>query len=283
MKTNYLIGIHSYRRGDWLLEDHPNSLALMSKKIIANTIIFIRKEERESYLGVAEKFGVVLRCVDVPKESYLALTRDIMLDYAIENNYTHYIMLDDDIRFASRPNLNSEYFPLTKETFEVMIKEVLLMCSDEYPITGVVARQFSNNFDTIYRENQRIIQLMCIHIPTIRKDRVYFNALDLVCMSDYFFVLSYLKKGYKNRVITTFTRDDKMQTEGGCSVYRTAQTVSDSAIKLHKAFPDCVSLAYKRTGTWKEERIDVKMQWKKAFDKEKYEERRTGKWYCSAI
>jgi len=273
---NYLIGIHSYKRGNWLLK-YVNSLSLMSENIISNTKVFIRREDFDNYLGVMGKFGVNLECVDVPKESYLALTRDIMLDYAIRNNYTHYIMLDDDIRFAIRPHLNGEYRTSTKEIFEKMIEEVISICNDEYPITGIVARQFSNNFDTLYRENQRIIQLMCIHIPTISKDRVYFNAINLSCMSDYYFVLSYLKKGYKNKVITMYTRDDKMQTEGGCSVYRTTEMVSASAIKLYKAFPDCVTLAYKNTGTWKENRIDVRMQWKKAFNKEKYEERKLKK------
>jgi len=273
---NYLIGIHSYKRGDWLLK-YVNSLTVMSENIISNTKIFIRREEYENYLDVANKFNVNLECIDVAKESYLALTRDIMLDYAIKKDYTHYIMLDDDIRFAIRPYLSGVYRTSTKETFEKMINEVIAICDNEYPITGIVARQFSNNFNMLYRENQRIIQLMCIHIPTIKKDRVYFNALNLSCMSDYYFVLSYLKKGYKNKVITMYTRDDKMQTEGGCSVYRTPKMVSNSAIKLYRAFPDCVTLAYKNTGTWKEERIDVKMQWKKAFNKEKYKERMLGK------
>jgi len=249
----------------------------MSKNIISNTKIFIRREEYKDYLDVANKFDVNLECVDVPKESYLALTRDIMLDYAIKKKYSYYIMLDDDIRFAIRPNLDNKYYDQTKEIFEKMIKEVISICDNEYPITGITTRQFSNNLNTRYRENAKIIQLMCMHISTISKDRIYFNALDLSCMSDYYFVLSYLKKGYKNKIITIYTRDDKMQTEGGCSIYRTPKMVSNSAVKLYKAFPDCVTLAYKNTGTWKEERIDVKMQWKKAFNKEKYEERILGK------
>jgi len=179
------------------------------------------------------------------------------------------------LRFAVRPSLESYYEDQTSREFLNMIRTVVDACSEEHPLIGITARQFSNNKNTYADENTRIIQFYCYHMPTIQKEGLRYSQAGFPYMTDYWFTLKMLTLGYKNLCFNKWTRDDNMQMKGGCSVDRTVGLVNKSAISLCKQFPNFCKPKFKTGGTWNERRIGVTVQWKKAFNEEMYNKRKS--------
>lgn len=266
MNKDFAIVIPTYKRSD-ILFNKANTLDYMEKDILDKTWLNIRIDEFEHYDKVITKYPGIGSIVyrdqfGIPK------TRDNILH---DCNNEYLIMIDDDIRFASR-NKN-KYTPLSKPGFTYMINDMISHCTSLCPIVGITARQFSNNLTEPIKENTRIIQVYCLHMPTIHKEGVKFSDADIPFMTDYYFTIKHLTLGYKNKILTEYTRDDNMQTPGGCATYRTVKLCNQSAIGLSKLFPDIVKPYYKESGTWEEKRINVRVQWKKAFNEIKYKER----------
>ena len=256
-----MIFIHTYKRADRLLEHDANhTLAYMDRKSLDNTYLFVRKEEKDEYLKVADKYGCRVVTLDVSKKGALPETRDLMLKFAKKMHFQKIVMMDDDLRLDVKSDSRT-YIRMSSERtdFSEMITELLSYCSEEYPVTGITARQFSMDKIKKYDINTRIIQIMCFYLPVIEKHNLKFTGLNVLCMSDYYMVLSLLQLGYKNLCLNTYCRDDHAQTSGGCAIYRTAEVHSQSAVALYKRFPELVTLYQKDTGTWKESRINVRI------------------------
>ena len=277
MKNNFIITIPSYKRHKYLLYK-KNTLSYFNDYLLGKTFLVIREEDIISYGLVCEEYRGTNIFVIPNTVNGISETRDIILNNTIfeyKNNKLEYLfMIDDDIAFAYRPNMDSKILNQTKEQFKEMIELMLYKCSKEYPVVGITARQFSQNKKEFYTENTRIIQVYCFHIPTILKADVYFSDAKIPFMTDYYFILKMLSKGYKNLCLNQYTRDDKMQAPGGCSLTRTVENCNNSAKKLYKHFPNIVSLYWKEGGTWetKQRKLGVRIAWKKAFNKKLYKE-----------
>lgn len=261
----YIIAIPSYKRADRLL-NKKSTLSQIDKHTMDNVYLFVRDEEEEDYLKVAEHFGcglITITAYDIPE------TRDQILQYAYEHDVEKLIMIDDDIDIAYKPT-PKKYITITNNDghFGTMIIDLLSYCASDCPIVGISARQFSQDKKGV-DFNTRVIQVFCIHMPTIKKENFHFADAGFSFMTDYYFILTFLQKGYKNACLNWFTRDDDSQTPGGCSVFRTVENQSKSAVALYKKFPHLVSLYIKDTGTWSAQRVNVRIKWKKAFQEKK--------------
>lgn len=265
MKHNFIIAIPSYKRADKLANTENTTLSYISNDLLAKTCLFVRDEEYEEYLEkVKPKYSSNLSIFNLGKiNGHIPETRDKIIDACDKCEYL--IMIDDDIRFAYRPNMDSYYVPQNKDIFENMIIEMLKNCFEEIPLVGIAPRQFSHNLKEPIKQNWRIIQVFCMHIPTIIKENIKFMDPKMDYMTDYYFTISLLQRGYKNRVLTRYTKDDIMQAHGGCSEYRTEKNTNESAIKLHKIFPEIVTPYVKEGGTWGKSHIGVRIKWKKAY------------------
>jgi hypothetical protein len=284
--NNFKIFIPSYKRADRLLSK-PNTLDYIPEDLKGNTVIVIRKEETRDYMRVLEKYSnrkgkqreEIMKFLSFSDIHNVKETRDAIIDYAIEQKLEYIIVIDDDLKLAHRPffdyktDLPNKYEEMTKQQFYKMVRELLYYCNEVVPLTGITGRQFSNTKLDYYSENTRIIQLFCMYIPVIASEGLRYGNFDGEFMSDYFFTLSLLTKGYKNICFNHSTRDDNMQTEGGCQTYRTAELLSDSAKKLYKCFPDIVTLKWKNNGAFNEKHIGVSVRWKKAFNEKEFENR----------
>ena len=262
---NYIIGIPSYKRSDILIKK-VGPLQIIPPDMMDNTYLFVREEEMEAYLPVAEHFGCGLLPLQLTEEQGIPETRDAILEYCGEEGIEYLIMMDDDLKLAIH-DLNktkANYYTMDHNMFHMMIMD-LLGHTDEYNIlTGITARQFSNVRTTPVTENNRIIQLYCMYIPTIIREGFKFTY-GAPFITDYYFVLSMLVKGYTNKVLNSYTRDDKANAPGGCSEMRTVENQNKSAVMLYKQFPEVVRLVQKNNGTWTEPRINPIVSWKKAF------------------
>lgn len=276
MKDNFVIAIPSYKRADKIIKSENTTLTYMTSFLLNKTYLFIRDEEMEmeEYSEVYGKYSLGGISVLPNITKHIPETRDKIISKVLNcYSYEYLIMIDDDIQFAYRPNFDNHYMKQTPEIFEQMITKLLDNCNENCPLTGIVPRQFSNKFKEPIKENWRIIQVFCMHLPTIKKENIKFMDANIDYMTDYYFTLSLLQKGYKNKVLTQYTRDDIMQSPGGCSIYRTVENTNKSAVSLHKLFPNIVKPYIKSSGTWNEPRVNVRVSWKKAYrEKEKINE-----------
>jgi len=267
---DYMITIPTYKRAGTLLRKN-NTLDYFDEKLLKKTKIVIRNFEVYDYLPVLKKYkGLTAYCIKDDTDGIVE-TRDKIFDLATD--YEKLIVIDDDIRFALRPNLDGTYRKQTQENFSTMIEKMLYYCGFNYPIVGITARQFSNTKTNETDENKRIIQVWTFHIPTIKKVGIRYSDAGTLWMTDYYITLTMLTLGYKNLVLNRYTKDDDVQMPGGCAETRTAKDHSNSARILCRLFPDLLTPTIKNTGAWKERRLNVRVSWKKAFNKKLYEER----------
>lgn len=270
MKTEYAILIPTYKRADRLRDSSgQHTLAYLDSSLEDRTVLIVRESEKEDYLPVCEVYDVGIHTIPDNVDGIRG-TRNECLKWAKNKNIEKLIMIDDDLRLSKKPDAKTyRTFVADLGHFQEMVDDLLDHCSSEYPVVGITARQFSNGKTEPYEENTRIIQVFCLHIPTILKEKVNFTMCpNLVFMTDYAFTLTMLQRGYKNLCLNTYCRDDNTQTPGGCAEYRDADSATKAAIALYRAFPKVVKPYVKTSGTWGAQRVNVRISWKKAYNED---------------
>ena len=96
-------------------------------------------------------------------------------------------------------------------------------------------------------------------------------------MEDFDVTLSLLELGYPNRITYKYAwGQGRSGDDGGCSLYRTSEMQKNAAIRLAEFHPRTVKVVNKRSKTkWggldSEVRVDVIVNWKKAFKPKRLE------------
>lgn len=208
---------------------------------------------------------------------------DIMLmspkrQWAIENAPERYFcMMDDDLDFFKRtdemklvkatPDEVQDMFDMMEEALDTGIKFV-----------GISPR-FGNNLVTSdYKDIGRVSRCWAFDIETYLSLGVNVSPFPTYCIDDFHVILSFLEKGYANRVFYNYSQDDKgSNSEGGCSVYRDFEVQRQSALWLAQAHPGMVEVVeketkvawpgMKKTADGKNVRHDVKVSWQKAYQR----------------
>lgn len=264
-KEDLIIGIPSLGRWERIRDQDQMTLRFMSKEARKNTALFVPAKEKDNYQKVIDLRYPEVRVVPVPDEYYeIRFTRDFMLNWAMDHSYTYLLMMDDDLQLCHKPT-PTKYVTMDGDLFDQMLEDVGRQCGPEFPLCGIADRQFSQTKVAPFNDCSRIIQFFFMHLPTILKERLTFSGFGIQFSTDYAFVLTLLSRGYKNRVLNNYTKNDSSQTTGGCSTYRTAELHSKSAVQLAKLFPGIVTPYVKDTGSWSERRVNTRVAWKKAF------------------
>ncbi len=264
---DYAIVIPSWKRAERIRTATGNhTLAYIDRSLGDKIHIASRDEDAEEYAEVSDQYGLAngIRIPDNVKNGIVG-TRDIILDWAVACGIEKLIMMDDDLQLCVKPDAKTYKTMINGVGFKDMIDDLLIWTSDEYPVVGITARQFSSDKTTKFDKNTRIIQVFSLHIPTIQKEDMSFGQFGLEFMTDYAFILEMLQRGYKNVCLNTYCRNDVSQAPGGCAEYRTVEKASKSAIALSKLYPELVKPYVKTTGSWDEKRINVRVAWKKAY------------------
>jgi hypothetical protein len=150
-----------------------------------------------------------------------------------------------------------------------MLLESILMCCERYPITGFPLKQGSQGAKYWFEKNKQIIHMQCYHIPTLKKENILHCGMGVVGMSDRWVQLSLLKLGYRTMTNCRYAVGDAGTGKpGGCTVFRTADLVSEAARTLHRHFPEVVELKQKNNGIWDVERTDCTIYLKKLLDQD---------------
>jgi len=206
----------------------------------------------------------VLRC----DMEGIAKTRQWIMDYSIEKGLKRIIMCDDDHLFFVRKNQNAfNLRKATTEEIENIFIRMFKLCK-VYPLVGLSARSGNNRFfpdkiKTCVRQNN----IHAIDTKVFAKINARFDQT--IVMEDFNVILTFLRNGHKNAIITDCAWDQMgTNAPGGCSLYRNNDIQKESAIKLKELHPDFVSIVEKKSKSgWKgmEVRRDVRIQWKRAF------------------
>lgn len=256
--------IPSYRRANRLLQT-KNTLTDMPIHWRERTALFVREEERADYAELAEYYGVNLESFTPVCEPYTnnrfgwGHTMDAIFDkYTTEQE--RFVVMDDDLALFNHDH--GKYSPIDWDA----MMEALLSTDEEYPLASILPRQFSQNHLEPVEYNTRMMQVFSVFSDKLRYKYRFARDSGMMYMTDMFFTLNTLQHGVKNKVYTTFVRNDVPNTPGGClALGRDAASHGKDAFRLRQHFPHLVTLYQKEAGNWEKGTIGTRVQWRKAY------------------
>ena len=231
----------------------------------------------KTYLVCSEKEAPALKkihdnliiCPSQSKKEGIGKVRQYIIDKSTEPNL---LFLDDDLIFLKRENNSKKLKTIENTEFIKLYNWFLQKLNEGYPMVGLSARQ-GNHLS--YPEKEiylsRIFTVYALNAEILKNFNVRFDEMDL--MEDFNVALRLIRYGFKTISNTEYAHAQKSSNQkGGCSLYRNIETQSKAArllVKKHKPF---VKLVKKKTESWesREEREDVMIYWKKAFEKGRY-------------
>ena len=256
--------IPSYRRANRLLQT-KNTLTDMPIHWRERTALFVREEEREAYERTADVLGVRLVSFVPSMPAYSSKvfgwghTMDAIFDkYTTEQE--RFVVMDDDLALFNHDH--GKYSPIDWDA----MMEALLSTDEEYPLASILPRQFSQDHVDPVEYNTRMMQVFSVFSDKLRYKYRFARDSGMMYMTDMFFTLNTLQHGVKNKVYTTFVRNDVPNTPGGClALGRDAASHGKDAFRLRQHFPHLVTLYQKEAGNWEKGTIGTRVQWRKAY------------------
>jgi hypothetical protein len=243
--------------------DKLPTLINLSPELLSRTSLVVDNEEFDDY----EDYTLEVDSIR-PLPKGLTGIHNVR-QFCLDKCETQYMFLiDDDMTFFNRipesTKLEKMSDLIINKAFQEMIDSL-----EEYPLVGMSARQGNNHVAEDYREATRQMNFHGVDVAEFRKLGLRFDGQEV--MEDFHLTLSLLSLGIPNKVFYKYCWNQIGSGEsGGCSSYRTWEVQKRCAEQLAAKFPDFVTVVKKKTtSTWKEfgERYDVRVQWKKAYEK----------------
>jgi len=234
----------------------------VSDELLSKTILVVPEDEYEEY---EEEYGLevdVLAC----NAKGIAATRQ----YIVDNCETPYLfMLDDDMVFFRREFESVKLAKATPEELEDMFSTLLFWLQYEgFPMVGVSARQGNNHVEEDYRDVTRQMNFHGISVEAFSNYMLDYSEIEV--MEDFYVLLDLFTKGGKNRVMYEYCWNQRGSgADGGCSSYRDNDMQSRAANQQKEMFPEFVTVVEKESKSslkGMENRTDVRVQWKKAYE-----------------
>ena len=241
----------------------------------SKTTMVVPAAEYGLYLEGLRAIGPVGDSVSVKAKTDIdgiSATRQWCGKLAHDRCYDKFVMLDDDIRFLVRRDVDTWRMksPPAPREVEACLWRISKML-DTHAHGGVSSRDGNNRAGIVgpdfFKENERYLRLLAF--------RTYaFLSCEhgrVPVMEDFDVSLQLLSRGFKSFVLYYWAQGQTMtNAAGGCSTYRTHELHEAAARKLAELHPGVVSLrtAHKKMdaegfGT----RTEVTIQWKKAYER----------------
>jgi hypothetical protein len=191
----------------------------------------------------------------------IAQKREWIVRTWLEAGYEKILMLDDDLRFATRKSPDDWHLrDICGKELIPEFQRIEDKLGPEFPHVGFGPRRNNNNESGDWKIPGKMVCALGYYLPMVTKCR-----WDLVELrEDNCVTLQLLLKGHANAVWTgTVVDHNGYDAPGGCSMYRTLEMNNAEAEKLVALFPDYASLRkiYKASV----QRKDVRFQWQKAL------------------
>jgi hypothetical protein len=179
------------------------------------------------------------------------------------------LMLDDDLEFFVRRMDEPTKVVKANNVFLNRMLKATISTAKAYAHGGIAVREGCNRNTAEYMLDTRCLRALFYDVAVMRKHNVRFDRVPV--MEDFDVALQLLRLGYHSATINRWVQDQPgSNTAGGCSLYRTADVQAKGArglAKLHPGFVTVVEKPALKSGGWNgEPRLDVRVQWKKAFN-----------------
>jgi hypothetical protein len=188
-----------------------------------------------------------------------------ILEHWFAEGFDKIIMLDDDLRFATRVTENDWHLKeIRGEELAAEFNRIEEKLGPEFPHVGFGQRQGNNQLEEVgWRSPGKMCYALGYYLPVVLKECVLRR---IALREDMELSLQLLLKGYANAVWQTTVVDQRgYDWPGGTKDERTVEISNSEAKKLAGLFPGYVSTverAYKSSVP----RVEVVVQWKKALE-----------------
>ena len=183
-------------------------------------------------------------------------------------------VIDDLCTFKSRTVTTERivYKPIDDAAFAVLYEQINTLL-DKYIQVGVSPHNGNNRVLADTKTVTRAYSCYGLRTDIMQRAGINFDGMhrdnkDHKYMEDFFITLDSLSKGYPNIVLYNFCFFYAHNTAGGNSTNRTLDGHASSAFELQRRFPLFVKCVHKN-GKWGTQmmtnRVDVQVQWRKAF------------------
>lgn len=254
-------------KGRW---ERVRTLENFPRELLPKIMLIVQAPEVANYLLIQKVFNVKVLALPIYIKT-IEPTKKYIWKYCFENKIRKFIILDDDLTFCRRRKgdyKHSRY--CNKEEVSQMI-EIVYRLLDKYAHVGISERLGNNRSPKYLVENTRYVRASGFNLELIPFNKLKFGRIEL--MEDYDITLQLLKLGLKSIVMFDFCQEQgQSNSKGGCSSFRNPERQEKAAKLLAKYHPGIVKVVEKETkGGWfnkqgVSKRIDVRIQWKKAYE-----------------
>jgi len=253
------ICIPTYRRIDAQI-----TLQSIPDELRHQTVLICEKVEEEEL----KKYGV--RVLTLP-DSVKGIGN--VRQWVVENINSKFIwFIDDDLSFQRRVKDSKKLTKITDSDFIDLYNWTKQCLQKGFGIVGCSAQGGNNRFENKFTYFNRIYAIYALNTEILIKHNIRFDEIEL--MEDFNVILHLLRFGYRSVINTEFAHNQKAANQtGGCSdMGRNEEMQKKSAYILAEKHKPFVSVVKKTSKNWvgMEERHDVKVYWKKAFEQGKY-------------
>ena len=195
--------------------------------------------------------------------------------FILQQPPAYHIVMDDDLSPALRLENDPTRFLSFKQMSQQeridhskkLISDIEELLDQGWIHGGVAVRQGGNRDTNRYQLNTREMRFHFYNANFVK--HLGYDFRRVVIKQDLDFTLWMLEQGIPNILINYYVQDqDGSNSEGGCSRYRTDEVLTEGAYKLASLHPEFVQVVEKKPKTaWGgKSRLDVNIQWKKAYE-----------------
>jgi hypothetical protein len=192
----------------------------------------------------------------------IAQKREWIIREWFRAGYDKIMMLDDDLRFATRVSAdNRRSREIRGEALIPEFERIEEKLGREYPHVGFGQRQGNHLEEGGWKSPGRMVFALGYYLPIVVTECKF----DLVqSREDMCVTLQLLLKGNPNAVWTQTVVDQRYNAPGGCSTERTVEISDSEAEKLARLFPGYVSVVERNYNSVP--RKEVVVRWQKALE-----------------
>ena len=187
---------------------------------------------------------------------------------------SQFLIMDDDLRFSMREVIGGELTGRLISATAAEVSKGLSRLEDmlqKYPLVGLHPRAMGNNAPRGIKECTRINAMQGVNTDLIGPIKLDHWPI----LADMVLNLTLLTSGFKTAIDCDLFWDQVggSNAPGGCSLHRTQEQQREAVCGLAAMFPDVVKMVVKEQksggGFWAN-RVDFRIQWKKAYESSKH-------------
>jgi hypothetical protein len=248
-----------------------STLRWIPRTLIPEVRMFVPAEEADRYKRAAFNTQYPIHIIPSTAKG-IAEERHNIGQYAAQNGYEKFCMLDDDLnQFSAR--IAPYETPLRKATEQDCIE--MFTTIEQYLswfAHASVSPRFHNNAyvgdDPVMVNCKRMLRFLAYRT----KEFLECEHGRVEIAEDFDVTLQLLSKGYKNAVLYKWCQDQsETGSAGGCSTYRTTELHNRNMLKMHELWPRVTQLREKKNisetavKAGLSERLEITIHWEKAY------------------